>query len=101
MSVKKKKNTTTTKKTSAPKNNKANYKRLRFLFSIILFFTAFALFFSFISYFIYGNYDQDIAQEINDKNAVAQNWLGKFGAYLSHLFIYKGFGVASFFRVHI
>ena len=101
MSVKKKKNTTTTKKTSAPKNNKANYKRLRFLFSIILFFTAFALFFSFISYFIYGNYDQDIAQEINDKNAVAQNWLGKFGAYLSHLFIYKGFGVASFLFVKI
>ena len=27
------------------------------------------------------------------------NWLGKFGAVVSHLFIHKGFGVASYFFV--
>ncbi len=27
------------------------------------------------------------------------NWLGKFGAVISHLFIHKGFGVASYFFV--
>ena len=27
---------------------------------------------------------------------IAENWLGKFGAAISHLFIYKWFGVASF-----
>ncbi|MBI3501810.1 MAG: DNA translocase FtsK [Bacteroidetes bacterium] len=28
-----------------------------------------------------------------------ENWLGKFGAVISHLFIHKGFGVASYFFV--
>ncbi|HUH19018.1 FtsK/SpoIIIE family DNA translocase [Albibacterium sp.] len=30
------------------------------------------------------------------QNPVVENWLGKFGALLSHQFIYKWFGVASF-----
>lgn len=101
MSVKKKKNTTTKKTQSTTKNKITNGKRILFTLSVVLLFTAFALLFSFISYFMYGNYDQDIVRELADKNIEAKNWLGKVGAYLSDLFIYRGFGVASFLFVKI
>lgn len=101
MSVKKKKNTTTKKTQSTTKNKITNGKRILFTLSVVMLFTAFALLFSFISYFMYGNYDQDIVRELADKNIEAKNWLGKVGAYLSDLFIYRGFGVASFLFVKI
>jgi len=101
MSVKKKKNTTTKKTQSTTKNKITNGKRILFTLSVVLLFTAFALLFSFISYFMYGNYDQDIVRELADKNIEAKNWLGKIGAYLSDLFIYRGFGVASFLFIKI
>ncbi|NBG65962.1 FtsK/SpoIIIE family DNA translocase [Acidiluteibacter ferrifornacis] len=34
-----------------------------------------------------------------DPEIVAENWLGKFGAAASHVFIYKWFGIASFIFV--
>ncbi len=34
-----------------------------------------------------------------DSTLVAENWLGKFGAAISHQFIYKWFGIASFLFV--
>lgn len=34
-------------------------------------------------------------------NPVAENWLGKFGALLSHQFIYEWFGVASFLFIGV
>ena len=34
-----------------------------------------------------------------NSSIVAENWLGKFGAAISHLFIYKWFGIASFLFV--
>lgn len=101
MSVKKKKNTTTKKTQSTTKNKITNGKRILFTLSVVILFTAFALLFSFISYFMYGNYDQDIVRELADKNIEAKNWLGKVGAYLSDLFIYRGFGVASFLFIKI
>lgn len=35
-------------------------------------------------------------KELGVEVAMVDNWLGKFGALLSHQFIYKGFGLASF-----
>ncbi|TZF85000.1 DNA translocase FtsK [Pedobacter sp. BS3] len=35
------------------------------------------------------------------KNPVVQNWLGKFGALLSHQFIFEWFGIASFIFVGV
>lgn len=35
------------------------------------------------------------------ENPVVENWLGKFGALLSHQFIYKWFGIASFIFLFI
>ena len=37
--------------------------------------------------------------KVDNVNPVVQNWLGKFGALLSHQFIYEWFGVASFLFV--
>lgn len=37
-------------------------------------------------------------EEINPANALGvDNWLGKLGAVISHLFIHRGFGIASYF----
>lgn len=66
---------------------------------IVLF--AIALAVSFASYFVNGKLDQSELTNFTDRNAEVQNWLGKFGAFLSDFFIYKGFGVASFLLVRL
>ncbi len=62
---------------------------------------AFLLFFAFTSYLFTWDEDQDeVFRAGNDlfwgTDQQVNNLLGSLGAYLSHLFIYKGFGVASF-----
>jgi S-DNA-T family DNA segregation ATPase FtsK/SpoIIIE len=76
-------------------------RQQKFIFGILLIFFSIALLLSFISYFITGNNDQNIVAELASRSAKAENWLGKFGAYLSDFFFYKGFGVASFIFVRI
>ena len=39
--------------------------------------------------------------ELGFKQPVVENWLGKFGALLSHQFIYEWFGVASFLFIAV
>ncbi|MEZ4854513.1 DNA translocase FtsK [Flavobacterium sp.] len=87
-----------------PKKEKRNWiltRQQKFIFGVLLLLLAVALLLSFISYFITGNFDQSIAQEVLDRKAKAQNWLGKVGAFLADFFLYKGFGVASFLFVRI
>ena len=55
-----------------------------------------ALFFSFISYYYTWQEDQSMLEEFANRNAEAENLLNKFGASVSHFFMYKGFGLASF-----
>lgn len=76
-------------------------RQQKFIFGILLIFFSIALLLSFISYFITGNNDQNIVSELANRGAKAENWLGKFGAYLADIFLYKGFGVASFVFVRI
>ncbi|MBP9792736.1 MAG: DNA translocase FtsK [Flavobacterium sp.] len=68
---------------------------------VLLVLLAIALAVSFISYFVNGKFDQSELQDFTNRNAEVQNWLGKFGAFLSDFFIYKGFGVASFLLVRL
>ncbi|MBW4361013.1 DNA translocase FtsK [Flavobacterium taihuense] len=68
-------------------------------FLLVLF--SIALLVAFVSFFIYGQIDQSAVSELSNRKEVAQNWLGKFGAYLANLFVYKGFGVASFLFVRL
>ena len=63
---------------------------------------ALFLFISFISYFFTWKEDQDkvfkgAASILFDSNIKVANLLGRLGAYVSHFFIYKGFGIASLF----
>ena len=63
---------------------------------------ALFLFISFISYFFTWKQDQDkvfkgAASILFDSNIKVANLLGRLGAYISHFFINKGFGVASLF----
>jgi S-DNA-T family DNA segregation ATPase FtsK/SpoIIIE len=60
-----------------------------------------ALLLAFTSFYIYGQEDQSAVNQLTDRNEVVQNWLGKFGALLSDLIVYKGFGVASFIFVRL
>jgi S-DNA-T family DNA segregation ATPase FtsK/SpoIIIE len=60
-----------------------------------------ALLLSFCSFFIYGQQDQSAISEFADRNSKVENWIGKLGAYLSDLFVYRGFGIASFLYVRL
>jgi S-DNA-T family DNA segregation ATPase FtsK/SpoIIIE len=45
-------------------------------------------------------YNQFVKTTFNEE-ILAQNWLGKTGAYISHLFIHKWFGISSFLLLPI
>jgi S-DNA-T family DNA segregation ATPase FtsK/SpoIIIE len=68
-------------------------------FLLVLF--SIALLVAFVSFFIYGKIDQSAVNQLSNRTEEVQNWLGKFGAYLADLFIYKGFGIASFLFVRL
>lgn len=76
-------------------------KQYRVLFGFVLVLTSIAFLVSFISFFLHGQADQSTIEALTDRSESAQNWLGKFGAYLADLFIYRGFGVASFLFVKL
>lgn len=71
-------------------------RRHKVLLGILFFLFSVALLLSFVSYFIYGDFDQSGLTVLSDRQEKVNNWLGKFGAYLADLFIYRGFGIASF-----
>lgn len=70
------------------KQNKIILGSLLILFSI-------ALFFSFVSFYFTWEHDQSLLSEFKNRNEEAKNLLNKFGASISHFFVYKGFGIAS------
>lgn len=86
----KRKPTPTKKKTPLllSKQNKIILGSLLALFSI-------ALFFSFISFYFTWQEDQSMLTEFKDRNEQAKNLLNKFGASVSHFFVYKGFGISA------
>ncbi len=70
------------------KQNKIILGSLLVLFSI-------ALFFSFVSFYFTWQDDQSLLTEFKNRNEEAKNLLNKFGASVSHFFVYKGFGISS------
>jgi S-DNA-T family DNA segregation ATPase FtsK/SpoIIIE len=56
---------------------------------------------AFISFFLHGQEDQSVVSAISNRKEQAHNWLGKTGAYLADLFVYRGFGAASFLFVKL
>ncbi len=96
----------TTKK--EPLDNKENStkswqitKQHKIVLGCLLLLFSIALLVAFISFYIYGQADQSAVTELTDRTQTVQNWLGKFGAYLSDLIVYRGFGLASFLFVRL
>ncbi|WP_422351745.1 DNA translocase FtsK [Flagellimonas sp.] len=71
-------------------------KQNKIILGSLLIVLSIALFFSFMSYYFTWQEDQSLLTEFRDRNAEANNLLNKFGAAVSHFFMYKGFGLASF-----
>ncbi|GGG46414.1 DNA translocase FtsK [Croceivirga lutea] len=89
----------TTKTKATPKKSKSVFKvtkQNKIIFGSLLILLSIALFFSFLSYFFTWQEDQSLLTEFSDRNANAKNLLNKFGAAVSHFFMYKGFGLAAF-----
>lgn len=71
-------------------------QRQKIVFGSFLFFAGLALFLSFLSYTWTWQADQSTINQLYDREIPAKNLLSKFGAYLGHIFIYKGIGIAAF-----
>ncbi|WP_432671046.1 DNA translocase FtsK [Flavobacterium sp. SM2513] len=99
----------TTKKTTTSKNDsksespkKRGFSRQhKVILGTLLFLFSIALLLSFVSFYIYGQQDQSAIHEIGNRSIEVRNWLGKFGAYLANVFVFEGFGVASFIFVRL
>lgn len=76
-------------------------KQHKIVLGSLLVLFSIALLLAFVSFYIYGQADQSAVYQISDRKETVQNWLGKFGAYLADLMVYKGFGIASFIFVRL
>ncbi|MNX65125.1 DNA translocase SpoIIIE [compost metagenome] len=102
----------TTKKETVDKKNepKAGIKKSltitkqqKFVLGCLLVLFSIALLVAFISFYVNGQWqtDQSAVSHLGDRSEEVQNWLGKFGAYLADLIVYRGFGLASFILVRL
>lgn len=75
----------------------AQNERFQKLFGFSLLLFAVYLSIAFTSYIFTWQYDQDkVMGSLFAGDVQVNNWLGKFGALLSHIFIHKWFGVSSY-----
>lgn len=84
-------------------SNRFDKKRVKTILGIAMVLFSFFTFLSCFSYFFTWTSDQDRVLDVSlftflfDSNPEpVENWLGKFGAWMSHLFMYRWFGVSSF-----
>ena len=68
----------------------------RLLYGSSLIILSFIFFISFTSYLFSGHIDQSSLSELLNRDIVSENWLGKLGAVLSHIFMHIGFGISSY-----
>ncbi|HAR19665.1 MAG TPA: cell division protein FtsK, partial [Cytophagales bacterium] len=90
-----------TKDVSLPKFGFFRDRRLHVSIGFFLMTFSFFLFISLLSYLFTGKADQSVVEsiwdsEMRESGLEAENWLGLFGAILSHYFIFKGVGVSAF-----
>ena len=82
------------KKSILPEITLTNPQRL--VFGSFLVILGVLVFISILSYFFTGNSDQSTLNSFTNRAIPTNNWLSKIGAWVSHLLVYKGFGIASF-----
>jgi S-DNA-T family DNA segregation ATPase FtsK/SpoIIIE len=80
-------------------------ERTQKIIGLILILFSVYLAIAFVSYFFSWQVDQDkvlgSSDDLFSPDTKVKNWLGKIGALVSHLFMYKGFGAASFILVPV
>ncbi|MCP2027383.1 S-DNA-T family DNA segregation ATPase FtsK/SpoIIIE [Flavobacterium sp. HSC-32F16] len=78
-------------------------KQQKFVLGCLLVLFSIALLVAFISFYVNGQWqtDQSAVSQLGSREEVVQNWLGKFGAFLADLIVYRGFGLASFIIVRL
>ena len=77
-------------------------QRLHIAFGFFMIVTSMFLLVAFFSYLFTGKADQSVVEAVSDTGMIASgrdaaNWLGLYGAYASHYFIFHWFGLAAFF----
>ncbi len=84
-------------------SNRFDKKRVKTILGIAMVLFSFFTFLSCFSYFFTWKSDQDRVLDtslftflFDGSPQPVENWLGKFGAWMSHLFMYRWFGVSSF-----
>nr|WP_315246560.1 DNA translocase FtsK [uncultured Flavobacterium sp.] len=97
---------TTDKKNESKTDTKRSWnlsKQQKFVLGCLLVLFSIALLVAFISFYVNGQWqtDQSAVSQLDDRSEEVQNWLGKFGAYLADLIVYRGFGLASFIVVRL
>lgn len=85
------------KKSSNSKSSRFSLnQRQKIVLGSFFFFLGLALFISFVSYVYTWKADQSSIKQLYNREIPAENLLSKVGAFLGHVFIYKGIGVAAF-----
>ena len=94
--TKTKSSTTTKTKTASRKFGFKLSSQQKLIFGSLLIILGILMFIAFLSFFFTGKADQSTLTELASRNIKADNWLNKVGAWVSDLFITRGFGLASF-----
>ena len=74
----------------------ARLNKFKIVLGYTLLFISVILFTSFISYMFNWRVDQSNVSSLLDRDIQVENILGKIGAFISHFFIFKLFGIGSF-----
>ncbi|PQB04135.1 FtsK/SpoIIIE family DNA translocase [Aureitalea marina] len=93
--AKRKTRTTKKRKKTSRKFSLALSKQQQVILGSFLFFFGLALMVSFVSYLFNWQADQSEVGILEDRELQTDNWLNKFGTNVGHLFVYRGFGLAS------
>ncbi|MTE26057.1 FtsK/SpoIIIE family DNA translocase [Winogradskyella ouciana] len=95
----KKKRTTKAKAKPKAKLKKPSFKlsnQQKLIFGSLLIIIGVLLFISFLSFIFTGKEDQSALSNFPDRSEDYKNWASQLGAWVSELFITKGFGIPSF-----
>jgi S-DNA-T family DNA segregation ATPase FtsK/SpoIIIE len=95
----KKRNTTRTKSKTKAKIKKPSFKlsnQQKLIFGSLLIILGILLFTSFLSFIFTGKEDQSALSNFPERSDAYKNWASQLGAWISELFISKGFGIPSF-----
>ena len=83
--------------------SKIDRRKTKSITGAVLLLLSVYLFFALTSYLFSWKEDQDLVVShsffqfiFSDNQVEVQNWLGKFGAWVAHLFMYRWFGIISF-----